>query len=401
MDPDTRYGTSVLAELRDRSVPPLDVDVDRAVATGRRRVRVRRAVIGVVAAATGLAVVAGTLIALDSAGQRRVDGPAPQVADSAPPSVRAVAACTVRALPVPSGTRHASPTAVDPGGRYVAGYVPGSEETGEQGAALLWDGDRVRDLKVTGFGAAAAAVNRSGVVVGSVNRNHKLVGWVYRDGRVTTLPSFHGRSVTAEDVNDRGDVVGVANGERDINSALVWPAGQPGTVRALTAPGSAAAYVVTDDGTVGGYGNDQQPYVWGPDGVGRQLQNLPAATYGTVFGIAGDWAWGVAGTTGDRAQQRWTVRWNLRDGRVEELPTVEPGAITTTGAVFGTSTAIRNQRPYRTAVSLPAGANGQVPLPHVGTQLNYSTATAGTPDGRVVVGEEATDAATVPVRWTC
>jgi uncharacterized membrane protein len=408
MDPDTRYGTALLSELRDRSVPPLDVDVDRAMATGRRRVRVRRTVIGVVAAATGLAVVAGTLVALDSIGGRRADEPAPQVAQSAPATV----SCSVRALPVPPGEPHASPMAVDSSGRYVVGHIPGSEETGAAGAALLWDGDRVRDLAVPGQFAAPSGVNSAGTVVGTVNRNHRQVPWVYRDGAVITLPAFNGLPTSATAINDRGDIVGTAYGERDRNTAVVWPADRPATVRALTAPGSAGANAIAADGTIVGYGDENLPYVWGPDGAGRPLPILTAARFGAVRGIADSWAYGYLGAQlGDTSlpdpggkvagssTRRWSVRWNLADGRVEELTTVEPTAVTTGGVVAGISAEVKRQRPFRAAVVQPGPT--AVTLPPVNPDRNYNAVTAGTPDGRVYVGEETTDSTTTPLRWTC
>jgi uncharacterized membrane protein len=408
MDPDTRYATTLLAELRDRRVPPLDVDVDRAVATGRRRIRVRRTLVGVVAAATGLAAVAGTLVALD-----RSEAPAPRVAASTGSS--APAGCSVRALPVPDD-RSASTTAVDPGGRYVAGYVPGSEETGANGAALLWDGDRVRDLGVPGFAAAPSGVNSAGTVVGTVSRDHRQVAWVYRDGTVSTLPALDGRPMSAEAVNERGDIVGIAYGEYDRNTAVVWPAARPGTVRPLVTSHLAGAYDIAADGTVAGSGTDGQPFLWAPDGTGRQLPNLSGATAGTVLGLAGTWAYGIAtvrldgaldpdpsGTKSGLMTRKWSVRWNLADGRVEEVPAVEPAVVTTDGSMAGTTVEVRPQRPHRSAVTWRAGGKPE-PLPALDAQRNYSAVTAGTPDGRVLVGEEVTGTdttETVPVRWAC
>ncbi|GIJ71133.1 hypothetical protein [Virgisporangium ochraceum] len=421
MDPDTRYATTLLAELRDRAVPPLDVDVDRAVATGRRRVRVRRTVVGVVAAVTGLAVVAGTLVALDRVGAR-TDAPAPQVAASTGSAAStggpAAVACSVRALPVPNGVS-ASTTAIDPGGRYVAGYVPGSEETGANGSALLWDGERLRDLGVPGFAAAPSGVNSAGTVVGTVSRDHRQVAWVYRNGTVTTLPALNGQEMSAEGINERGDIVGVAYGENDRNTAVVWPAGQPGSVRTLVTSHLAGAYDVAADGTAAGAGTDGHPFLWTPDGAGRQLPNLTTATGGTVLGLAGTWAYGVAtvkldgtldpdpsGKAGAGLMTRkWSVRWNLAgDGRVEEVPGVEPAVVTVDGAMAGTTTEVKPQRPYRSAVVWRPGGAPE-PLPALNAQRDHSSATAGTPDGKVIVGEEstgtATETRTVPVRWAC
>jgi hypothetical protein len=407
MDPDTRYATGLLAELRERDVPPLDVDVDRAVTTGRRRVRVRRAVVGGLAAATGLLAVSGVLVAVDPLTEpdatRRTD----------PPAATGLPACTVRALPVPAGATHVMATAVAPGGRYVVGHAAASEETGEQGAALLWDGDAVRNLDVPGFAAAASAVNSAGTVAGTVTRNHDLVAWVYRDGQVATLPTLNGRPSSVSGINERGDIAGIVYGADDVTTAVVWPADKPGTVRALTAPGptgvlgppgSTGAVAIAADGTVLGYapvsGNSTitQPYLWQPDGTGRALPAPPGVKISRARAVAGDWAVGVGLETPDRSVP--AARWNLRDGRVEQLPSVSPSSVTVDGVVIGMTAEPGPDRPWMGAARVDA--NGTVTaLPHIDAKRNTGLALAATADGRVIVGGEDSDRSAVPVRWDC
>jgi uncharacterized membrane protein len=423
MDPETRYATGLLAELRDRDVPPLDVDVDRAMNTGRRRVRIRRAAVAGLAAATGLLAVAGVLVALDPA-----TGPAPDTATGTatgatrgtdPPAAGGPRACTVRALAVPAGERHVSATAVDPTGRYVVGYAAASEETGEQGAALLWDAGTVaspgdksgtvaspgdtsgipRKLPVPGFAAAASAVNAAGTVAGTVTRNHDLVAWVYRDGQVTTLPTLDGRPSSASGINERGDIVGTVYGADDVTRAVLWPADRPGTVRVLAAPGAAGAVAVAADGTVVGYGNGMRPYLWQPDGTGRELPVPAGVVITQVRGIAGDWAVGVANEAPNPDSQP-AVRWNLRDGRAATVPAVAPSAVTTDGVVIGTGGVPGPDRPHTGAVRVD-GSGTVTALPHVDPHRNTGFAIGATPDGRVIVGGESDDGSTTPVRWDC
>ena len=410
MDPETRYATGLLAELRDRDVPPLDVDLDRAMTTGRRRVRVRRAAVAGLAAATGLLAVAGVLVTLDPA-----PGPAPDTAAGTatgpatgpatggargtdPPVAGGLPACTVKALAVPAGAPHVSATAVDPSGRYVVGYAAASEETGEQGAALLWDAGTVRNLNVPGFAAAASAVNSAGTVAGTVTRDHDLVAWVYRDGQVTTLPTLDGRPSSVSGINERGDIVGIVYLANDVTTAVLWPADRPGTVRPLAAPGAAGAVALAADGTVVGFVAGR-PYLWQPDGTGRDLPVPAGAVITRALDVAGDWAIGVASEAmGPESQP--AVRWNFRDGRMEKLPPVTPAAVTNDGVVIGTAALPGPDRPHTGAVRVDG--NGAIAaLPHVDARRNTGFAIAATPDGRVIVGGESADESTTPVRWDC
>ncbi|MEV7623608.1 hypothetical protein [Actinoplanes sp. NPDC089786] len=372
----------IFAPLRERPVPPLDVDLGRAMATGRRRVRVRRTVaVAGTAAFTTLAVAVGVM-----AGTR--EKPAPPSL-GAPPGL----SCRVSALPLPPGETQGGALAVDPSGRYAVGAVAGSEETGEQGKALLWDNGRLRVLDVPGFAPTPLAVSSTGVVVGGVTRDHRLHAWAYVGGKVVNLAD-DGEGATANGVNGRGDMVGVVNRPGDISHAVMWPAGRPEAVHSLSAPGVAGATAISEAGVVVGFA-DSRPYVWDSAfKAGRPLPALSGGSEGGVLGLAGGWVVGTSGP-GDRP-----VVWNLARDRVEPVTAIKPAAVTTTGTLVGTSAAAGSAPPYRDASILVGGKARE--LPHLTERRDTDEAAGVSADGRVIVGRQATGAgAETPLLWRC
>jgi uncharacterized membrane protein len=400
MDTDSRYGVDTFASLREQPAPPLDVDLDRAIATGRRRVRIKRAAaVSGAAALTTVAVAAGVLTGTHE--ERRTAPVQP------PPSATVAPACRVAALPAPPGEKHLAPTGIDPSGRYAIGAVAGSEETEAPGRATLWDDGRLLDLPVPGFAPTPLGVNASGVVVGGVTRDDKLAAWVYRDGRVQTLPAYEGRPMVANAVNARGDIVGVAFGDKDLTTAVLWPAAQPGTVRALDPRAvPSAALGISDAGVVVGHLGGG-PVFWDAKGFLRQ----PPTVYddaGAMFGIVGDWAYGVAGGNPPSireapANSGRAVRWHLKAypvPRVDALTGVMPAGITRDGDTVGISSRIEAQPPYRDAVI--RGAAPMVELAHLTEARDSDEATGVSADGRVIVGRQtAGDGAETPLIWHC
>jgi len=396
MDTDSQFATETLAPLRDQQVPPLDVSIERAMATGRRRVGVRRAAAGA-AAAAGVLAVGGAVFAVGHRPPRETT-PAP-----APPAqVQAAVRCQVSSLPAPKGVDHVTATAVAPAGRYVGGAALGSEETGETGAALLWDAGRLSTIPIEGRSPTPLGVNSSGTVVGGVTRNHHLVAWVYRGGKATTLPGLPGyEDMSATGVNDRGDIVGVAHGPADVNRAVMWPADEPDTIRTLTAPGSAGAMGISADGVVVGYANDR-PYVWNAAGAGREL---PGGADGTALGIAGDWVYGTSGPDADDSDYgsalkdaphsgNRPVRWRLSENRLEALPGIQPVAITQSGAVVGLT-----GKPEHNAIVFRDRPPAILPPPAEGPALGVVNAASA--DARTVVGEQPGERDTNPLLWRC
>jgi len=410
MDTDRQHTLERLAALRDQETPPLDVDVRGAVAAGRRRVRTRRALTSVVAAAAAAIAVTGTVAGLNAVARK---APRPGTTGGVAPAAEAPS-CRVTALTVPSGARHVETTAVDPSGKYVAGVVPGSEETGASGSALLWAGGTAHDLHVAGLAPTPKAVSSSGVVVGGTTRDHHLVAWAYRGGAVQYLASIAGWDSEATGVNDNGDIVGVGYGPHDATKALIWPAGSPGTVQSLPADGSAEALAVSGSGAVVGVAGNR-PYFWKSPQAGQALPGLPGQAKGSALGISGDWAYGWSGkkrqagnaggavvvgpsaepgaATDTVEQSRW-VRWNVQDAQVEELAGFAPTAIAANGEMAGTAlTGKREAALFRDGVV--------VPLPHLTAQRDYSEASGASADGRTIAGTESSLDGTQPVIWHC
>ncbi|MEV6488084.1 hypothetical protein AB0M20_05500 [Actinoplanes sp. NPDC051633] len=395
MDKDDRFGTETLAPLRDQQVPPLDVSIERAMAIGRRRVGIRRAAAGA-AVAAGVLAMGGAVFAV---GHRPPSASVPQ--PDVPPA-QAPVQCRVSRLPAPKGADHATATAVAPSGRFVGGATLGSEETGENGAALLWDAGQLRTIEIEGRSATPLGVNDDGVVVGGVTRNHKLAAWVFRDGHAEILPGLPGHdNMFATGVNARGDIVGVAGGPGDVNKAVLWPAGEPGEIRTLPAPGSAGAMGISADGVVVGYANDR-PYVWSAAGAAREL---PGGAEGTALGIAGDWVYGTSGPSADDGNFGSALkdaphsggrpaRWSLSRNRLETLPGTHPAAITASGAMVGLTA-----KPERNAVVFrdrpPAN------LPPLSDRPVPSVVNAASVDGRTVAGEQPGERDTIPLLWRC
>ena len=396
MDTDTRYGAETFAPLREQPVPPLDVDLDRAMTAGRRRVRIKRAAaVSGAAALTTVAVAVGVLTPAQRDDRRTVPVQPPAAATG----------CRVAVLPAPPGEKHLTPTGIDPSGRYVIGAVAGSEETKVQGRAMLWDDGRLLDLAVPGFAPTPFGVNASGVVVGGVTRDDKLAAWVYRGGRVETLPAYEGRAMAANAVNGRGDIVGVAFGDKDLTTAVLWPAAQPGTVRALDRRDvSSAALGISDTGvTVGHLGGE--PMVWPAKGIGRRPPTLYGGE-GAMIGIVGDWVYGIAGENPPSIREApvtsgRAVRWHLTAfPRVDALTGVMPAGITRDGDTVGTSSRVEAQPPYRDAVI--RGAAPMVELAHLTEARDSDEATGVSADGRVIVGRQtAADGAETPLVWHC
>lgn len=373
----------IFAPLRERPVPPLDVDLGRAMATGRRRVRVRRTVaLTGTAALTTLAVAVGVM-----AGTR--EKPAPPSL-GAPPGL----SCRVSALPLPPGETQGGALAVDPSGRYAVGAVAGSEETGEQGKALLWDNGKLRVLDVPGFAPTPLAVNSAGVVVGGVTREHRLHAWAYVGGKVVTLAD-NGGGATANGVNSRGDIAGVIYRPGDRTEAVTWSADRTDTVHTITAPKNSGAKAISETGVVVGFA-DSRPYVWKTafEEGGRPLPALPGGSEGSVLGLAGDWAIGTSGP-GDRP-----VVWDLARGRVEPVTAIKPAAVTATGTLVGASAATGSAPPYSDASLLAGGKVYE--LPHLTERRDTDEAAGVSADGRVVVGRQATGAGReTPLLWRC
>jgi hypothetical protein len=434
MEQDEGFARRALQLLDEEPDWPSLVNIQRAVADGRRLERRRTAVrvsaatvaVGLVAGGVGAAVALGSrtgpdLIAVPPTGPAPV-GPsaAASVAAQAPP---APTSCTVNLLPVPKGAKTVRMMGGDPSGRYLVGSA--IDGAGHYHALLWTDGD-LRVLDDATADVDGIAVNASGTVAWSAGPS----AYEYRDGKVSPLPAANGYRVMridpagdvyALDERDvyRGPPASGAPGTKPGNGAqrlLTVSAGGSSSVRDLQQDdtlGPAAVLALDDDGTAvglaavgsGPIGNgNSHAAVWHA-GTMSVLTPPDAGYAARPAAIADGWVGGESWSLTVRTPDAKTgslpgtgVRWNLRTGaaeRISGLSTVSD--INRYGwavgrAPDGRSVAAFGDRVVR--LPDPAGAD-----PNVATG---SMVTTVSDDGRVVGGEAFLRAdGPTPVRWTC
>jgi hypothetical protein len=334
---------AVVLRVLEAELPPSTVDIDRAVRAGRRRERRRRG-LAVGAALAGVVVAAGAgLVAVN----REPDPPGP-VLGSTSTSASVPSACVATRLAGPAG---ATASYISPNGRFIAGGTDADPIV-----PLLWTDGSAAALPVpAGVGAEPHAVNDDGVVVGLARRDNRMLPFVIRGGAYAELPVPPAAEGVAHGVNARGDAVGEMWWPNGDSKAVLWPASGQMTTLPATGHG-ASARAIADDGTVLGTLDDGAvPYAWSPGGTGRALPTPQNSGSGKVFGVAGDYAYGHAGTApqptgavgadrgtgrdGDQkvvptSQPRW-VRWQLSTGAVVEVTGLTATGVDATGAVVG------------------------------------------------------------------
>ena len=381
------------AELHDLmvalDVPPTRADVQKAIATGRRRDR-RRTVFGAAAAVLVVAGAAGYL----STQVHRDTRPGPPPAG--PPSVAAPPppGCVVETYPIPAGRSDGSVNAVDDNG----GHLVGALYTGDVATPVAWkDG---KPVPLAGATGTPVAVNTNGVVAGfQTNQQDEYQAWIWHDGQFTMLAKVKGYKWTMPlAINAKGDVVGYAMGDAlDINAPVLWPAGKPGTVVKLRLPAGVGAKGVSmsratgidEHGTIVGVVKGV-PVRWLADGTAKALP-LPAADNngGYVNAIRGRFAFGVF--YGKSTVE--VVRWDLTTGTVTSLGADSGGMLSGT---FGGAVVTWGEAGNPAARITPDGKRIPLAAPKGGPGV--AVATSG--DGTTIVGFSASDRHQ-PVVWHC
>jgi hypothetical protein len=336
MDTEETYAHLVLAPLSDAQPSrPSTVDIRRAIATGRRRRRLRQ--LGGVAAGAG--AVAVVLVGVSTAGAalRHATPPAtaasraPSVAASTGPSAAASpvpsptvapdppppapAACTVERLPLPKGQTMSLVTAADRTGHYITGRS--YPDPGSARPVLIWHDGQPRVVDVPGEDQSFHDITSSGDAVGVSFLDKGMTAFVYWKGHLAELP---GADAEARALNAHGVVVGKSQGR-----PVVWrtPTSQPEPLPTPTAGAQGEAYGIDDDGTIVGTlssGGQEYGYVWSPDGSVHQLPSPVvdgvAATMSRAFGLHDGWATGLAANPASGSPSAAAVRWNVRTGEV-------------------------------------------------------------------------------------
>ncbi|MEU7871241.1 hypothetical protein [Dactylosporangium sp. NPDC049140] len=381
--------------LRRPELPPSKVDIERALRSGRRRERGRR-LLAVAAAAIAVGVTVAGIAAL---GPRH--RAAPPAHETPRPTAPSRSGCSVHRLPTP-GDRPATVDAVDPDGRYAVGTLDGADDS-----VMVWAAGVLQVLEGTPRpNASPVAVNASGVVVGNAGDEAAPIPWMLKDHVFTALAWPPGaQSVTVAGINAAGDIAGTAtweqNGQATKARIVRWNAARPDVVTYVTSnPAVAVAAAIGADGTIAGLGRDgasgdTRAYLWAPDGTPRALERSPGRPALGATGIAGDWVIGYYEDGSTWFNQG--LRWNLRTGEVRELGDFAPGAIDTSGRMFGSLMRGADETP---PARWKDGKTSELPVLSAGQSAVVTSASA---DGRLVAGrlQRAKNDPVVPVRWSC
>jgi uncharacterized membrane protein len=249
--------------------------------------------------------------------------------------------CQASPLPVPPGTIFSRVTGGDHKGRNLAGEAVTSNGSETTAIALQWFDGQPSILNTAALAPYAQVnvtdVNSKGIVVGyrwTDFSSFHTDAWVYQNGAARLLPALTaGAETKATAINSRGDVVGSSDETTTsgpVTRAVIWPADQPGTVRALVpdptvpAPAPAVAVDIDDNGTVLGFlgwrpNESQRPYVWPRHGPGFALTGPAGTSYPEATSIHGVWVAGYMSVSrGDGSGFQAAVRWDLRT-RVAEV----------------------------------------------------------------------------------
>lgn len=318
-----RSEIELLRSLDDEPRTPSTVDVQRAIAAGRRRKARRTAGYAGAAALTVLAVTGASIVV---AGPFRDDA-APEAARPGTVTVAEPTSCTLEQLAAPDGAPKALVTGADPTGRYIVGRTYPRDGRYQ---AVIWHDGAGRTVPLPGdLEESLTDVNSAGTAVGwsylPDGGSTRVLPYVYRDGTVSQLPGV--TSGYAYAVNDADVIVGA----EDEGPALLWrSATAPATRLPLPAGATTARAVdIDEDGTVVGVVGLDRPYVWFADGTHRELalptiDGEPAKT-ASAASVRGGWAVGVATNGAGRAggspegAKAVSVRWNLRTGEAEVI----------------------------------------------------------------------------------
>jgi hypothetical protein len=434
----------LLMSLDDEPRGPSRVDIQRAIADGRRR-RFRRGIGYTGAAAVTALAVAGTSVAggvfgdsptqSAATGTARTAVPTPsKAAYTIPgtpgwraPAATAPTSCTLDRLPAPDNAPQALVSGADPTGRYIVGRS--YPKAGGYQAVIWHDGKADKVMLPGDLEESLQDVNSAGTAVGwsyaGGGEDTGPVPYVYRDGKVSKLPGVRRGSAYA--INDAGAIAG----DDSADAALVWPSATAQPIRLPLPAGasSATARDIDEDGTVVGSitmgkrtpRSADVPYVWFPDGTHRPLP-LPTlddkqAVAARVSSVRNGWATGMANGdaraaglpgAGDPAGKTTAkpsppspsgaVRWNVRTGEVRVFDELRFGADATNahGWQVGTD---RKGRPVLLADAAPVVLPGLVDHQPDGLTTIPSTLSD---DGRVIAGQSDNPRGKIQaIVWRC
>jgi hypothetical protein len=151
-----------------------------------------------------------------------------------------------------------------------------------RGHLVRWTGDTLTEVDSTADWAAAFT-NRSGVLAGTIGApdgSHHGVLW--QDGQAVRLyepPGVYISEVTA--VDDAGNLLGDVTSFDWLTHAAIWPAGDPGRIVMLNAPGGTASGAMSADaGQISGFAG-ASGYIW--DTTGALVRKVVPAGRGDII----------------------------------------------------------------------------------------------------------------------
>jgi hypothetical protein len=389
--------------LRAVELPRSNVDLARAITSGRRRRRRR----GVVAVAAATVLV--TAVGIGAVAVRR------DVAGSA--RLVAAANCVTTVLPNLPGHFTRAVYAIDPTGRYTVGIsrlVPKPEpgvtpSPGWEYNLVRWDGAAepvgVWPMYTETPSIGPLAVRPDGTVL--VTSDHDSTSLIVRpngrtvvlEARATAETRSNARYVSPSWTTPAGQIGGwiLTVYPTSVYAAVTWaegpdePGRRPDTL--VPVPGFQPLATGATGVTVGIRRNPDRYVVRHPDGRERDLALPAGLAPDGVSQVTGDWAVGV---TSDRTQ----VRWNLTTGAVDRID----GAAGVTPGVSVDGSVAYSDADGRAMVRAPDGRVRTLPVP---TGREIVDLLRMSDDGRTVLGAlrvpATTDApeAVEAVRWTC
>ncbi|MFI5932019.1 hypothetical protein [Actinoplanes sp. NPDC051494] len=341
-------------DVRDRfaavDVPGTGLRVDDLVTGGRRRVARRRAA----QLGCGAALAAALLAGIPAVTALRAGPDAVEVAAGAGAPERATLVCPATKLALPAGLDAVDGIAIDPTGRFIIGnrseYAAGTPSTPAgkvdgipDSTPVLWTDGQPRILPEPTDSVTVSDVNEGGVVVALGGSRHWDTVLRYDDGVPTELKAPAGPwTYSSAFINATGDILAGTAAEDDTSGPVfLWKAGSA-TATELPLPDGAGIAGFTDDGIIvgsiatGRNTQDLTSYAWEQDGRGVELR-AAAGQAASVNAARGDWA------TGNLWDSGTIARWNLRTGRMTQLPVHAPAhAVNARGWIAGGGTVLRD-----------------------------------------------------------
>lgn len=166
---------------------------------------------------------------------------------------------------------------INDAGVIVGSVVLHDSWTGQQ-RAVMWRNGRVIDLFPASVGfSSAVAINNRGQVIGqafgtmmvqdgNVSRSIELAGaYIWDRGRITRLGGLGGVNTIPYDINERGQVTGMADnngtGNDYVFRAVLWERGRPINLGTLTR-GHSVGLGLNNQGDVVGQADPGRAFLW-------------------------------------------------------------------------------------------------------------------------------------------